>query len=367
MHTHLVTRARTERGAVGLLFGVLLGTGVLFGMVALSFDYGLLNAEHSELQASADAAALKAAQVCATSKTCPDVGSLTGIAQLNDSGSEYRSQVVAPLCGYAPSVTNPPRSCVDDNGRITLCPAVPGWVASGHVSFIQVHTRKRTDHVFAGNGSTTGQACAAAAWGTPSSLTTIIPFTVGACEFTSATGANPTDLTGGTFPSANIAIALNYKANATCSTFNGHDFPGGFGWLDTEVNCQAVVKAGNWVSVNPGMGKANECDPQISAAVGTVVFLPVYDCISKNDVYCDSAGSGTQTDYHLAGLAAFQLDGFSAPSYSGNNGSTDGLTCPGKAGACMYGHFVKAVVPLGSIDTTGGSPNLGLSIIETIG
>src|SRR5947208_3628329 len=59
-----------DRGAVAGLVAVLLSTGVLLGMAALSVDVGQLYAERRQVQNGADAAALAVAVSCAASTTC---------------------------------------------------------------------------------------------------------------------------------------------------------------------------------------------------------------------------------------------------------------------------------------------------------
>lgn len=352
---------RDEKGAVAVIFAALLATGVFLGCAALAVDFGHLNANHSQLQSSAAAAARQAAITCATTDTCPSEDSLNPISQANDNTPDHPS-TVTKLCGNGGGLPSC-GSTWNDTSNVTKCPNF-SWDGD----YVQALTQKGTDFTFANNGAggeATGRACAAVAWGTPNEAT-VIPFTISLCEFNNAVGALTAE--GGAFPSPNVAIALNYKKkNGACSGFQGHDFPGGFGWLDHVTNCQADVKVGDWVGVNPGMGNAGECDTQIDAAIGSIVFVPIFDCISATDTFCDMDGGGNTVDYHLYGLAAFQLDGFNAPSYHGDTGSNDGLKCPGKAHACMYGHFVKAIVPVGSIDTSGTAPDLGARTIRPIG
>jgi Flp pilus assembly protein TadG len=47
-----------DRGAIGVLVGMLLATGVLLGMAALTVDVGMLYQERAELQNGADAASI---------------------------------------------------------------------------------------------------------------------------------------------------------------------------------------------------------------------------------------------------------------------------------------------------------------------
>ncbi len=375
--TNLLRRPRghRERGSVSLIVAVLFGTGVMLGCAALAVDVGSISAERRQLQNGSDAAALSAAMDCVRDGSCPSAGD-TELNSLADKNAEDDASRIArvdggvPICGQGPD--------------LSPCPAVSGLLgdcvapSSGTMpaNYVRVYTQTEAQdgstilpyffgQAIVGGTGTTQQTCATAAWGTPGKITPTIPFTIGACEFSQATGYNP-PTTEGTYPSEDMAIALNYKKGAECESWNGHDFPGGFGWL-SNVNCETTVKSGDWVSVEPGMGNAGDCSTLIDAAMGNVVYLPVYDCISNNETFCDNAGSGSNAEYHLLGLAAFKLEGFYAPSYHGDTGSDLGIPCPGKAGACIWGHFVKAIVPVGSIDDSGGSPDLGLNVIQMVG
>ena len=50
-------RFRSDRGAVGIIVAILLASGVLLGVAALSVDVGQLTAEREQLMSAADGAA----------------------------------------------------------------------------------------------------------------------------------------------------------------------------------------------------------------------------------------------------------------------------------------------------------------------
>lgn len=347
-----VHRARDERGAVGILFSVLLATGVLFGLMAITFDFGNLNANHSQLQSSADAAALVAARTCATTGTCPDPAALDMISQLNDSGSTNSSTVLPPLCGVGGNLV---RGCTDDNNRVTLCPQT-GWTGN----YVEVHTQKTTDVTFADNGNgvdQSGQACAAAAWG-PVGGGTVLPLTIPACMFNTLT-SDGTDL-GTPDSHTTVAIAINAQAETVCPGQEGP--PGGKGWLDPdESGCATTAVVGE---SNTGAGKGS--DYTNCFKVGTVLFLPIYDA---------TADTGTNGTYHIVGITGFYLAGFTSPSV-GAQGITGTPPCPtvdynvdpaakGTGNRCIWGYFTSGVVPLGQIDVE--APETGVTAIQMIG
>jgi hypothetical protein len=379
-------RHRDERGAVGILFGVLLGVGVLFGMVALAFDYGNLNANHSQLQSSADAAALLAARTCATSPNgCADLdqAALDAISQDNDNDptGNHPSSVYA-YCGRDPDGVLPPldtppcKNPKDD--RITVCPDL-SWGGN----FVEVGTTKETGTVFAGNGKDgdiSGHACAAVAWGPVSGYHGPAPFTFSACEWQTVVGGDP--LAGGglnyapappypPYPDSGFEhpILLESKSSVPCTTFNGHDAPGGFGWLATGVGCVQSVPIGGWVQVDTGNNVPNGCTDQIQAMLGHVVPIPVYDCMNSTPTMpapsdCHT-GNGSHLYYHIAGYAGFYVTGWQLPGTSQHSIASGGAAC-GSGEKCVEGFFVKDVVT-GDIDPGGGDPDFGLTAIKTIG
>ena len=386
MHAELSRRTRDERGAFGLLFGVLLGTGVLFGLVALSFDYGLINVDHSELQASADGAALKAAQICVAGGICPSAADnrLTSISQANDSGSKHSSQV-ALLCGNAPDIDGPPAACPGFNdSRITTCPAPTLNGSPWAGDYVNAYTTKQTDHVFAGGGSTEGHACAAVAWGRAQKNTGELPITFSYCEWKAATGGDPLAGTGNYAPSPPYppypdgslqqVIYLNAPNDdtAACPNWNGHDDPGGFGWLDSGGTCGNTVSVDDWVHVDTGNNTPNPCKTVLDSLVNTVIDVPVFDC--QNSVAgfpadlddCVTGGNGSNHYYHIVGFAGFYLTGWHLSGSSHASAATGSAPCSG-SDRCLSGFFVKHVVSGGIDDGGGGQPNFGLTAIQTIG
>jgi hypothetical protein len=368
---------RDERGAVGVLFAVLLGTGVFFGLVALTFDYGILNVNHSQLQSSADAAALRAAKVCATAPSGPAPATLDAISGANDSGSTHSSSVLS-LCGRDAAAALP--SCGNNSDLITLCPSI-SWAGN----YVEVHTRKQTDHVFAGNGdggSTQGQACAAVAWGRVRHHSGTIPITFSSCEWQAAVGGDPVAGTGGNYapappyppypdPSYQHSILLETKTAGSCTTFNGHDAPGGFGWLTAGAGCTQTIGTGGWIQVDTGNSMPNGCNAQIQAMLGHIVDIPVYDCMNSTATMptdpatgC-STGNGTHLWYHVAGFAGFYVTGWQLAGTIQNSIATGGAAC-GSGEKFIEGFFVKDIQG-GVIGDPGDDPDFGLTAIQTIG
>lgn len=370
----LTATAERDRGAVAIVVAILLPL-VFIGMAALTVDVGNISAERRQLQNGADAVALSVAMDCARTGTCPVAApDPEGLADGNAADGVSKIARVdggTPVCGVGPGLTACPAvtpglgECVQPSGPM------PG-------KYVRVYTQTETKdgstilpYFFAqaivggGSGGTTQQTCASVAWGTPNKLTTTIPFTIGMCEWNKSTSY------GSTFAGKELAVALNTKGD-TCATWNGHNYPGGFGWLDYDSNCQTDVTVDGWVSGNPGQGKGNHCSAQILNAVGTTVFFPVFDCFSNSRKInpCDFTANGQGAEYHVIGLAAFYLTGVDLPAVGSKHVSAQ-PTCaagpPVTVKDAFSGCFVKAIIPVGSIDDSGNSPDLGLNVLQMMG
>src|SRR3954454_16226485 len=97
-----------DRGAIGVLIGMLLGSGVLLGMAALTIDVGTLYQERAELQNGADAGSIAVAKTCVPTASnqnavCDartvDPGAAPKYANLN---SKDGVSAVTLVCGHGP-------------------------------------------------------------------------------------------------------------------------------------------------------------------------------------------------------------------------------------------------------------------------
>ena len=96
---------RDDRGVVGVLTGLVIGT-VLLGLGALVIDVGQLYQERSQLQSGADAAALAVAKSCATS-TCTASGAMSTAVTYADDNAKDGVAGVPHVCGSSPLATCP--------------------------------------------------------------------------------------------------------------------------------------------------------------------------------------------------------------------------------------------------------------------
>jgi hypothetical protein len=358
------SRRDDDRGAIAALVAVLLSTGVLLGMAALSIDVGQLYAERRQVQNGADAAALAIALNCANlAKPCP------GEPASNMAGANANDGVTnaGPVCGAGRAGL---AACAATPGpALTQCPAAPvgveGWVrvrtstaiAGGGTLLPPSFARALAGN--AGYAGTQVQACAQAAWGGEASGTAL-PLTISLCEWNAATGngtsyAPPPPYPP--YPAGEVALKLHSTSDTTggCTVSgSGSDLPGGFGWLDS-TGCQTTTIAGGFVSADPGVS-ASSCADQLAKLVGTVLYLPIFD---------QASGTGTGGMYHIKGFAAFYFSGYVLPGAHPTTVNPPGTVtkCKG-SDKCVYGWFTQGLAPTGG---SIGGPNMGARVVALTG
>ena len=159
-----------------------------------------------------------------------------------------------------------------------------------------------------------------------------------------------------------------------CETFNGHDTPGGFGYL-TGDGCTSQVTSDSWAQGETG-NNAKDCD--ISTLWKKVIQIPVFDCMQNgsdpkpsgaptgdcND-YATDGGTGAKNWYHIAGWASFYVSGFQTGGLgaSAERSVLTNKTCKsftpgsGSSDRCLMGWFVSGVLadsPIVGPPTSGG-------------
>jgi len=353
---------RDERGAVGVLVGILIGGGALIGMGAMVIDVGQLYQERAQLQNGADAAAMAVAKTCVLSTCTPSVAATYANANAKDSLAG-----VGVVCGSGTLGT-----CPTSSGLMTDCPAAP----PAGTNYVDVHTSTKTPTgtvippVFAsallGNGNYTGRtvlACSQAEWGGPAAATAIA-FAIPACEWDAATSqgtvfAQPPPYPPNTVPSSSLDRVLKVRtaAGSGCSTeATGSDAAGQFGWTnDPNSTCSLVVNSGTFGG-NPGASPSQACKTALASdqANRTPVFVPVYTKIT---------GSGASSVYTLKGFGAFVITGYALSGASASDWLKSSNSCSGSS-KCINGYFTHALIPYtGSLSST----YLGAAIIRLTG
>jgi hypothetical protein len=169
-----------------------------------------------------------------------------------------------------------------------------------------------------------------------------------------------------------VIYFANSDKSADC-TRAGRDYNGGFGDV-MATNCSATVSTGGWLVGNPGENIDNSCKTVLPSLRGTVILVPVFDCLYVANVtyngtraaapHCDGSGSGGTGNYHVAGWAKFYLSGYSFPglrqkSYiAATNTSPQGYPCSNSE-SCISGWFLQGELQADAITAPGGSDDFG--------
>jgi len=363
MRRRLRLLGRDERGAVGVLVGLLLGT-VLLGLGALVIDVGQLYQERSQLQSGADAAATAVAKSCVLGTCTNSSATTTAVTYAGENASDSTAGV--PLvCGSGALGT-----CSATTGVMTDCPAAP---AAG-INYVDVHTATATSGggtavapVFArallGNGSYNGTqvlACSQAQWGGPTAATTIA-FAISACEWDTATSqgtvfAQPPPAVPPASYDQVLTVHTGGSGTGCASEPAGSDAPGNFGWTDDPTGtCQVSVSGGTF-SGDPGASASNVCKDVLAMAQTSrsVVYIAIYTKIT---------GTGAGSVYTLKGFAAFVVTGYHLPGASASDWLNPANDCSG-SNKCINGYFTQGIIPSGS---SPGGAYLGAAVIRITG
>jgi Flp pilus assembly protein TadG len=347
---------RDERGVVGVIAGLVIGT-VLLGLGALTIDVGQLYQERAELQNGADAAAIAVAKSCATGTCTPSLAAQ--YANGNASALTGGTAAVTLVCGSLGTLS----ACPASSGAMTDCPPAP----AGGQGYVDVHTATKTAggstvvapvlaRALLGNGSYTGttvQACAQASWGGPASGNTLA-FTISACSWDSWTsgGTNFAPAPPAVPPASyDHQLNLNNLGNTTGCTgeASGSDGAGAFGWaLDQTGTCGIFTDTATF-PVATGASAGSTCQAALASAQASrrAILLPVYTAVT---------GTGNNAVFTLKGFAAFVVTGYSLPGFTASDWlNNSNNTCSFK---CIDGYFTKALIPGAS---AGGGTYLGAS------
>ncbi len=328
-----------QRGASGVLVAVMVL--VLIGAGAMAVDVGQIYAERAELQNGADAGALAAAQLCASSAGCSQSSANDAAKALADDNAR---DGISNLRFVDLSVAN----------KVTVSTStIDGTSNAGFLT-----------KMFA-SALNTGPATVGA-----TATAALVPPVAGG-GFPLAFSNKCWDLTG-TSPTGTLQ-KISWKPGITCTNPSGHTIPGGWGWLDDpDGDCEAVTSIGNVAGSDPGNNKPTQCASVLQGWISTLasgedleVPFPVFDT---------ATGSGNNGSFHLIGYATFSIEGWKF----GQNGvyeyrnttaalGNSKLACSGGPDRCIIGKFVKYV----SIDDfegggTGSGVNLGTVVVKLI-
>jgi len=363
----LLAAPRRDCGGIATLVAIFLTGGVLLGSGALVVDVGRLYAERQELQNGADAAATAIAEECArTPSTCATSAPTLADRYANQNAKDGAS-TVSVICGSAAGTGLAP--CPAPTAGLTGC---VGQLPAG-TKYVEVRTRTRLSDgstllpsTFSTSllghadyeGTNVG-ACARAAWGPPSQARGMA-VTISVCEWNQMTSGGTVfavDPAQGSPPaSAEKIIYLHTTSGAlTCPAGpSGWNAPGGFGWLDENNGpCATDIDADGGYGGGTGASASDACKTALAAAAATPHVLPV-------PIYDGVHGTGTDTIYHLAGVASFVLTGYAVPGVRRSSSLTGRHWCSGDE-KCLYGYFTRSLLP--STADLGGQERGGSVVV----
>jgi hypothetical protein len=322
-------RLRDEEGAVAVLVAVTLV--VLVGAAALVIDVGNLYWERRSLQNGADAAALAAAQDFASGNDAIAKATADEYADANNERGAFVEEFVQPT---ANSIQVTART-----GDIASAGQLNSILA-GMLGVDEYFTR----------------ATAIASWGGFGGGSTV-PLTFSYCEWERFTGGLGVDA----LPTPNLTV-YHHTSSASdandCDGPAGQDYPGGFGWLDTDGSgsCTAQVVTGqvdgDTGNSPPVPAASTGCTSTFFAGlIGQTVLMPVFG---------DVTGVGSNAEYEVLGFAALEVTGFRF------GGSLTGGAVPcGNPERCISGRFVE-YYDIGS-EPTAGAPDFGAYVVGLTG
>jgi Flp pilus assembly protein TadG len=320
-----------EDGSVAVMVATLMV--VMLGIGALVMDLGNLYWERRQLQNSADAGALAAAQDLVDGEA---EGTAYQTARVYANENNSRGAFVAgPGQGFVVEPTSV--TVTAQTGTIQAAGVLDSFLAG----VLGVDTYDT-------------QASATASWGYLGSANTI-PLTFSICEWNFMTGGDVDGL-----PTADKVVYFHSSQTAqnenTCGGPANQDHPGGFGWLSPSGGqCEAYIENGV-VGTDVGNNVPNVCTAAyLQSLVGETVVMPIFSEVSLQ---------GSNAYYTIVGFAALELTGFRLSGNPEFNMPSGSPPCSGND-RCISGRFVN-YYELGDQPTAGGE-NFGAVFIGLTG
>jgi hypothetical protein len=288
----------SEHGGVAVTVAIMLV--VLLGVGALVLDVGNLYWERRQLQNSADAAVLAAAQdIAAGEEAAAEQTARTYATFNNTRGANVESFEYDPVASTVTVMTR----TGDEDGPGFL----GAWLAGvlGHDEYFA-----RAEATALITGAKGGAA---------------FPVIISFCEWEAFLN-NPEEFgTPGFEPdfketSQTIHLLDPHGATGDCTGPSGHQAPGGWGWLEPDSGeCTAQVDEEGWVDGNTGStspSPANQtgCDQAFFdglVASGEPVLVPIFE--QTNDK------PGDNHEFKVMGFAAYVIDGYRIRGNWANN------------------------------------------------
>jgi hypothetical protein len=361
-----------DEGVIGLIFALVIASGALFGLLALSVDVGNIYAERRVVQNAADSAALSGAIKCATLH-CDQVTVQSLTTGYTNPNSPDSATAISSLCIQKPGSS----ACAPVGAKQLDCRAV----SSSYQKFVRVYTNSKDasgntrlvpwiSNAIAQsiNNGTVVTSCAQVAWGTVKTVPLYYPFALPACGFDEEVNLNFKEV-----PSVNSGDTRWHACSVTDNSNVLKQFPNSpTGFVQVKLpgvtGCEVstAVSIGQVLEINTAndqhlCGSAQTAIPSLLRMLQQPRYIPVVD-------------TGTSNTVTVRFFVQFRLYAF----YYGNKGypnvapyNTDSWwnsqtpSCNNKAGKdCLYGMFEPAVYPGGDIDPN--APDLGIQAVKPL-
>lgn len=387
----------SDRGAITAVLAVLLGTGLLLGLLALSFDTGLLYLERSAVGSAADSSATGLARDCAlNAANCATVGAADAFAeQLADANSPDGASAVEEACGRSGKWT---QACAALTTRQMDCRTLgfpDGRTMAANHAFVRVTTATETDTgglaifpVFAGlldrdapdPGGVTLWSCGQAVWGKSARVPVLFPIALPICRTFTIDAYPPTFIQDGAGAATTSCTTPPPAAvNQVQRLILGVDgVPTYQGFSNVMLNLRWIsgfdcvtpttVTAGSMLTIYtgaPGSLCGSTLWTRLQAAItaGRPILLPM-------------GGSSTTTTVEARAFAAFVPVGYYWRVSARDTGSF-GTAPPGgwtntctktNNKECLWGWFSRVVVPREPVSaaSTTTIPNMGVQAVELL-
>jgi Flp pilus assembly protein TadG len=331
-------RMNSESGATAVLMAIMLVP--LLGIGALVIDVGMVYFEARQLQNGADAAALAVAADCAAG----DCGASDATAGFYTDGNA--ADGLADATVQIPGLNGP--------NSVTVTASTRSQDGSDRITY---YLASLLESRFNSDYNATFQRTATASWGGVGGGSTV-PLTFSYCEWQNFTGGLGIDA----LPTP-VMTVYHHTSSASdvndCDGPAGQDYPGGFGWLDTngDGTCTADVILGNadgdTGNSPPVPAASTGCTSAFFAGlIGQTVLMPVFGEVT---------GVGSNAVYEILGFAALEVTGF---RFGGSLAGGSPVPC-GNPERCISGRFVE-YYDLGS-EPTVGAPDYGAYFIGLTG
>lgn len=328
-------RLNEEDGVTAVLLAILATVLVFFA--AFVVDVGAMHAEVRQLQNVADAAAVAIAQDCASTGCADPNATAQSYAVANSKDLLSSTAVAIPGNAGGNSVTVTASTLEAAGGRDGSTSTLQWALAQVLVGSSELpFSRQATARwgIF-GGGATIPIAICEHSWSY---------YTADGTDYTTYDASNPLVIVFGA-PNPN---SPQVDAVADCSNPSFDTYPGGFGFLDRDANCEAITsvvdETGTWYHGENGdnpVDPDSECDKaELYAMLRYLIdnakpaLIPIFDAYR---------GSGTGGEFRIVGYGAFQLQGFKFQG--GGQGSSYQMTnqqCANNT-SCLKGYYTHFV------------------------